>query len=191
MTTRVLLLRHAESANPLVFHGAESDVGLSPRGHEQARAVAAHLAGAGADGVVSSAMRRAVDTALPIANAIGLELRTEPLLHERQVGVRAGTPTGDPAGVWPATLKRWLAGETSFALPGAESFDDLRARLLPVWERLTQEWEGKSLIVVAHGVVCRVLLVSLLPGFGLADWPRLGVIHNTAISELVRAPGGP
>src|SRR5437879_1069482 len=31
-TTRVWLLRHAETANPAVFHAAESDVGLSARG---------------------------------------------------------------------------------------------------------------------------------------------------------------
>jgi broad specificity phosphatase PhoE len=185
MTTRVFLLRHAESADPMVFHGAESDVGLSPRGHDQARAVAAHLSGCGTQGIVSSAMRRAIDTAQPIALACGLELRLEPLLHERKVGILSGTPTGDPGGAWPATLKRWLAGQTGYAPPGAESFDDLRARLLPVWQRLTAEWAGRTLIVVAHGVVCRVLLLSLLPGWSLADWRRLGVIPNVGVSELV------
>jgi broad specificity phosphatase PhoE len=190
MTTRVFLLRHAESANPLVFHGAESDVGLSARGHEQARAAAAYLSRIGAEGIISSALRRALDTARPIAQACGLTLHTEPLLHERKVGVLQGTPTSDPGGAWPATLKRWLGGETSYAPPGAESFDDLRARVLPVWDRLTREWEGKTLIVVAHGVVCKVLLVSLLPGFGLEAWPRLGPIPNVGVSELVRADDG-
>lgn len=32
MPTRIWLLRHAETALPTVFHGAESDVGLSRRG---------------------------------------------------------------------------------------------------------------------------------------------------------------
>ena len=40
MPTRVLLLRHAETATPHLFHGAESDVGLSERGRRQADAVA-------------------------------------------------------------------------------------------------------------------------------------------------------
>ncbi len=40
LTTRVLLLRHAETAAPDRFHGAESDIGLGARGFLQAEAVA-------------------------------------------------------------------------------------------------------------------------------------------------------
>ena len=191
MPTRVLLLRHAESADPSIFHGAESDVGLSERGTRQAEAVAAHLAGLRPDALASSGMRRALDTAAAIARACRLEVEVEPLLHERRVGALSGTPTGLSEGVWPETLRRWLAGETGYAPPGAESFDDIRARVLPVWERLAARHEGRTLVVVAHGVVCKVLLVSLLPGWTVADYPRLGPIHNVAVSELVRdGPGG-
>src|SRR5262245_45515654 len=120
MPTRVLLLRHAESAAPDVFHGAESDVGLSPRGRRQAEAVAPVLAARRPAALVSSAMRRALDTAAPAARACGLAVRVEPALHERRVGGLSGTPTnGD--GVWPQTLRRWLAGDTGYAPPGAES----------------------------------------------------------------------
>src|SRR5437773_1731530 len=106
MSTRVLLLRHAESANPLVFHGAESDVGLSERGQRQADAVAPVLAALSPTRLVSSAMRRARDTAAPIARACRLDPRIEPNLHERRVGIMSGTPTN--SGVWPATLNRWV-----------------------------------------------------------------------------------
>src|SRR5437660_2574451 len=88
MATRVWLLRHAETADPRVFHGAESDVGLSERGRRQAEQIAAYLAGLtpAPEAVVSSGMRRALDTAWPIARACGLEVRVEPALHERKVG---------------------------------------------------------------------------------------------------------
>src|SRR5580692_8970337 len=114
MPTRVLLLRHAESANPLVFHGAESDVGLSERGRRQADAVAGVLADAKPDRIVSSGMRRALETAAPIARACGLPMNVEPGFHERRVGALSGTPNQNSQGVWPETLKRWLAGDTSY-----------------------------------------------------------------------------
>ena len=72
MPTRVYLLRHAETANPYVFHGAESDVGLSDKGRRQADAIAPYLAAKLPDVVVSSNMLRARATALPIARASGL-----------------------------------------------------------------------------------------------------------------------
>jgi probable phosphoglycerate mutase len=185
MPTRVLLLRHAESADPSIFHGAESDVDLSPRGRMQAEQVAAHLASFAPAAVLSSAMRRALATAEPIARACGVEIHVEPLLHERRVGAMSGAPTGERDGVWPRTLKRWLAGETSYAPEGAESFDDIRNRVLPVWRRITERYAGQTVVVVAHGVVCKVLLVSLLSGYSITDWHRLGPTHNVGVSELV------
>jgi probable phosphoglycerate mutase len=187
MPTRVLLLRHAETADPTVFHGAESDVGLSERGRRQAEAAAPILAAERPMALISSAMRRALDTARPIAAACGLTTRAEAALHERRVGALAGKSTAD--GVWPTTLQRWLAAETSFAPPGAESFDDMRARGVPVWQRLTAELAGQTLVMVAHGMVCKVLLLTLLPGWSIADWRRLGPVHNVGIHELVGENG--
>jgi probable phosphoglycerate mutase len=185
LATRVFLLRHGESADPTVFHGAESDVDLSERGQRQAAAVAAVLAGYQPDVVVSSAMRRAVQTATPIAQACGRALQIEPGLHERKVGALSGTAFSTKEGVWPDTLNRWLQGDTAFAPPGAESFDAIRQRVLTVWQRLTREHADQTLVIVAHGVVCRVLLLSVLPGLTAADWPRFGTMKNVGINELV------
>jgi broad specificity phosphatase PhoE len=84
-----------------------------------------------------------------------------------------------------------MAGETTYASEGAESYDDIRDRVLPIWQRLTTEYTGRTVVVVAHGIVCRILLLSLLPGHTVADWQRLGPIHNVAINELLREGTGP
>src|SRR5204862_4906738 len=109
-------------------------------------------------------------TVAPIARACGLDVRIEPDLHERRVGAMSGTPTN--GGVWPATVQRWTAGDTNYAPPGAESFDAIRARVVPVWDRLATEYDGETYVVVVHGVVIRVLLVSILAGYTVADWHR-------------------
>jgi probable phosphoglycerate mutase len=189
MPTRVFLLRHAETANPYVFHGAESDVGLSDKGRRQAEAIAPYLAARLPDVVMSSNMRRARETAEPIARACGRPLLIEAELHERRVGGLSGTPNIDPEGVWPQTSRRWAAGDTGYTSDGAESFDDIRDRVLPAWKRVTREHAGKTLVIVAHGIVCKVLLLSLLPGYGVADWPRLSPIRNVAVSELHETDG--
>jgi probable phosphoglycerate mutase len=189
LPTRVIVLRHGESADPTVFHGAESDVGLSERGRRQADAVAPLLAAYTPVAVISSAMRRAHDTAAPIAAACGLPISIEPRLHERRVGSLSGTPVTRGDSVWPDTLRRWVAGETSIAPPGAESFDDIRERVLPVSERLTRAHDGRCLVIVVHGVVCKVLFLSILPGFSPADWQRLGPIRNVALTELEGTAG--
>ena len=56
--TTVWLVRHAETENPHVFNGAESDIGLSELGRLQAAAGAAWFEARKPTAVVSSVMRR-------------------------------------------------------------------------------------------------------------------------------------
>ncbi len=176
--TRVLLLRHAETAAPHLFHGAESDIGLSERGRQQAEAIGPILAAERPVVVVSSAMRRAVETAEPIARACGVELLIEPGLHERRIGKLCGVPYDDQEGLWAETLGRWQSGETGYATEGAESFDAVRDRVMPVWNRLGDRFEGATYVVVAHGAVIKVILREIDLRFFSWDafrYPNLGI----------------
>ena len=185
MPTKVLLIRHAETARPGVFHGFESDTDLGPRGYRQAAALGPVVAALKPDVLVSSNMLRARRTAEAISRACGLPIQVEPQLHERKVGAMQGTPVQGHLGVWPDTLARWVAGETWYAPDGMESFDQVRDRVLPVWDRVTRENQGKTIAVVAHGIVSRVIILSVVEGYNAADWPRLGRIANASVSEVV------
>lgn len=181
----IWLARHAETAEPTLFHGAESDVALGEHGKRQADAAAGWFALLRPTAVVSSAMVRARDTAAPIAAAAGVPHFIEPLLHERRVGHLSRSPRADADPIWDHTIERWRAGETSYAYPGMESFDQLRDRTLPVFNRIVAAHPGGRVVIVAHGVVCKVLLLSLLHGHSAADWVAIGRIPNLAVSELV------
>ncbi len=184
MSMQVFLLRHAESAVPNVFHGYESDVDLSERGVRQAEAIAAVLAEERPEVVVSSAMIRARRTAESIARVCGVSHEIEPLLHERKVGILSGQPFADNE-IWAETLRRWSAGESAYAHEGAESLDELRDRLVPAWQRIAKRHEGRRIVIVAHGIVCKVLIANLIPG---QTWANLGPTRNVAVHEL-RADG--
>ncbi|HYH68297.1 MAG TPA: histidine phosphatase family protein [Urbifossiella sp.] len=186
----IWLARHAETSVPTVFHGAESDIGLSDLGRRQASAAAGWFAPLGVTAVVSSGMLRARDTAAPIAAACAVPHLIEPDLHERRVGAMSGTSFSSEGGPWPQTIDQWEAGDTAFTTPGAESFEDLRRRLLPAFSRVTAAHHGGRVVVVAHGVVCKVLLLCLLPRYGPQAWKRLGRVPNLAVTEMVGTPGG-
>jgi broad specificity phosphatase PhoE len=182
--TTIFLTRHAESADPTVFHGAESNIDLSDLGRRQAAAAAQWFQPLGLSAVVSSAMVRAKATAAPIAAACGAPHEIEPNLHERRVGPLSGTRFTSHAGPWHDTIHRWMAGDTSYTTPGAESYDELVLRLVPALERIAGRHAGGKIAVVAHGVVCKVLLLALLPDKGPSQWQALGKVANLAVSEL-------
>jgi phosphohistidine phosphatase len=68
------LLRHGEAGQA----PRDEDRELTERGHEQARAVAAGLAwlNPGLDVILASPLPRAIQTAQPVARALGLEVQT-------------------------------------------------------------------------------------------------------------------
>ena len=185
----VWLVRHAETAAPTLFHGAESDIELGEHGHRQTAASVEWFAALKPTVVVSSAMLRAVQTAAPIAAGCGVPHLQEPLLHERRVGSlsRQRRDAADP--VWEETLARWLAGDTAAAGAGMESFDAVRDRTLPAFRRVVEAHPGGRVVIVCHGVVCKVLLLSLLRGYSSANWLTIGRAQNLSVSELVPDAG--
>jgi broad specificity phosphatase PhoE len=182
--TRILLARHAETSAPDRFHGAESDIGLSDWGVRQAEQLGQALKDrADPKALYCSALRRAVETAIPVGRACGLEPIVIEALHERRIGPLSGASREDGWAVYAESKARWIAGELDFTHPGGESYADIRRRVLPVFQDLAARHCGDTIIVVAHGVVIRVALTSLLPGFTPADFDRIA-IDFASINDL-------
>jgi probable phosphoglycerate mutase len=96
-------------------------------------------------------------------------------------------PFDGARGEWAETVRRWMVGETGYASEGAESFDDVRQRVLPIWNRLAEEYGSRTYVVVAHGAVITVVLLSLrLPLMAAGD---LGC-PNLAIHDLRQTQHG-
>ena len=182
-TTRVLLLRHAETAAPDRFHGAEFNIGLGDRGREQALAVAPSLATLHPTRVYSSPMLRARQTAEPIGLACGREVEVVPELHERAMGPLSGMTLTEGWHAYTTAMDRWKSGDLDATHEGGESFAKMRDRVVPAFEGLARKNIGQTIIVVAHGVVIRVLLSSLLEGRGPADFEGFG-IDFVAVNDL-------
>ena len=173
--TRILLARHAETSAPDRFHGAESDIGLSDWGAQQAELLGRSLVDAGARALYCSAMRRAMDTAAPVGRALGLEPIIIEALHERRIGPLSGVSREDGWATYAESKARWIAGDLEYTHPGGESFADIRVRVLPILRGLAECHRGETIVIVAHGVVIRVALTSLVAGFSPSDFDRIAI----------------
>ena len=84
----MILLRHGQSEFNLHFGATRRDPGIiDPRltelGHTQAREAAHQLAGQGIQRIIVSPYTRALQTACPVAEALGLPLIVDPIVRER------------------------------------------------------------------------------------------------------------
>jgi probable phosphoglycerate mutase len=149
---RLLLVRHCEADWPEGW--TEADPGLTPRGHEQARAVAVELAGRLSEArsaVLSSPARRATETAEVIAAEIGASVEIDDMLWLELLAD-------------PDVRRRFAEGAVDEAL-----LAELEATGERVWEwatQLAQEQPDAQIVAVCHdtvvaAVVCRALSMPI------------------------------
>ena len=162
---RLLLFRHGETA-----HNAErlalgrQDVPLNERGRAQAQAIARKYGdGSGIAAVYASPLQRAVATASPLAEALGLTVQTQPALIEMDIGELEELSFTAVRERYPDFVRRWLSDDCADAqMPGGESARQVQERAWPAIERIRERHPEDTVAVVTHNFVllmtlCRVL----------------------------------
>ena len=148
----VLLIRHAESIHgALGLTGGWTDAGLSETGHEQARALAdrlsVELAGVPVT-LYSSDLLRCLETAAPVAEALGVPVVPAPALREHNNGVVAGRTLAEARARYPESFST-LWGVDTRPFPGAETWREFYTRLADFLARLPPS--GPLPVLVTHG----------------------------------------
>lgn len=148
---KLYVARHGETVwNAEYRVCGRTDLPLTERGLEQARLLAREAMGKGIDLIIASPMKRAMQTAQPVAEALGLPILTEERLMEQCYGIYEGVSRNDPA---------FLANKRHFAYryPGGESMMDLAHRVYAVLDEIKGKYPDKTVLLVCHGAVCRTI----------------------------------
>ncbi|WBU38572.1 histidine phosphatase family protein [Homoserinibacter sp. YIM 151385] len=154
--TELFLVRHGETDwNAARRIQGRTDIPLNDTGRAQARATGRLLARRSWDGVVTSPLARAAETAAIIAAELGLgePAVSEPLV-ERDYGAAEGLD-------YTEIDRRFPEGAR---VPGRETREQVAARVVPELVRLAQARPGASLVVVSHGGAIRSALTEVEPG---------------------------
>ena len=163
----LVLVRHGQTAWNLIGRAqGHTDVSLDDTGHDQALTLAPVLAAMRPARLWSSDLARAQQTASYVADACGLPVETDPRLREYDVGIRSGLTVADFAERYPEEYAAWTADDETLLVEGAESTEDVRARVLPALEAcLAALGPGETGLVVLHGACLKIGLMGLL------GWP--------------------
>lgn len=160
----LLLIRHGETAwNAESRFRGQTDIALSPRGRRQARALARSLPPSFPVGhVYSSPLPRCLETARPLATALGLAVVAEPRLIDLDYGEWQGRPIAEVAEQFPQDYAAWLAGDLSFRFPGGEPVGAPVERLRSFVDDVVERHQGEIVAVVTHNVLCQMATCLLL-----------------------------
>ena len=182
----MVLTRHGGTtrSTPEQHLGQHLDVPLSDEGREQAAALGGRLAGLGFERVITSPLRRAVETARLIVP--GREPETDPRLLEMDYGAWEGLTYEQVAARDGAARLLWEADPATLACPGGESGNEVATRVRSFLQSVIEAAEpgpdpgprtdpepvpDKHILVVSHSTTDRILLCVAL-GVPVRDYRR-------------------
>jgi probable phosphoglycerate mutase len=179
MPRLLYLVRHGETDwNAEGRWQGHTDQPLNARGREQARALAERLRDAGLSAVVSSDLLRARETAMIVAETLGLALDyVDPDLRERTIGVFEGLTRADCERLHPEAWAAWVAHK--HPPPGAEGHQPLAERVTVAIGRAAARMlrPPGPLLLVTHGGAMRAALAR-------AGHPLPPMIKNTGVWKI-------
>ncbi|WP_018351120.1 histidine phosphatase family protein [Longispora albida] len=187
MLTRVVLVRHGDSVHKRerVLGGPASCGGLTPLGHDQAAHLAARLASEaeswGEVAVYSSAIRRAAETAAPIAEWLGVAA-------EQDCGLCTWHVPEHADGMPVERFQREYAAEGGGVFRpfehGNETWAELVTRVSAALVGIAARHRGSTVVVAGHAET----VAASFGGLGLLGhyYPfELANVRNAAITEWV------
>ena len=187
---RLVMLRHGQTEfNAGSRMQGQLDTELSDLGRDQAVAAAEVLAKRQPLLIVSSDLRRALDTAVVLGERSGLPVEVDTRLRETHLGDWQGMTHLEVDVAAPGARLAWR-NDATWAPHGGESRVDVAQRGMPLVAELfadQTEWgtdePERPVVLVAHGGLIAALTAALLK-LPVANWPALGGMGNASWVQL-------
>ena len=173
VVTQIDLLRHGACEGGEIFRGS-TDVLLSDEGWQQMRAKVTGLDSPSWSTIVSSPLKRCHHFSAELAEQTDLPMILEPELREMHFGDWEGLPHAEAQQLAPQAWQEFWQSPDQASPPNGEAMPDFCRRVTGAIDALVEQYQGESLLVVAHGAVNRVVICHWL-GMPMGAMTRLSV----------------
>jgi broad specificity phosphatase PhoE len=137
--------------------------------------------------IYSSPLARAWQTAQKIANLYSLRVQPLEGIIDMSFGNWEGHPHDEIKKMDPETYRQWRDEPHRARLPGGEGLDEVRVRAMAAVEEVIQSNSGKTLVLVSHRVVNKVLICGVL-GLDNSHFWQIG--QDTTAINLIQYRNG-
>jgi probable phosphoglycerate mutase len=186
--TRIVLVRHGETEwNKVERFRGRADVPLNTMGISQAEATARRIEWSWQPtAVYSSPLWRAKKTAEAIASRFHLRIQIHQGLVDIDYGEWQGLSPDEVRQRWPDLLSAWYREPNTVRIPGGETLEQLRLRCFEMTRETVALHSGSTVVLVAHTVVNRVILLTVL---GLGNQRFWHLRQDNCALNVIEADG--
>jgi probable phosphoglycerate mutase len=186
--TSIYLVRHGQTAwnKEEIFRG-RTDIPLDETGLKQAELAGEYFKAMVIQGVYSSPLLRAWQTAEPIALFQNLKAQPTEGIIDMSFGNWEGHALQEIERIDPETYRQWREGPHLAKLPGGESLDDVRFRAMAALEWVIKKHPEGSVVLISHRVVNKVLICGIL---GIDNSHFWQIAQDTAAINLIQYKRG-
>lgn len=185
----ILLLRHGQTDwNHTGRWQGHADVPLNETGQKQAQALCQRLSSWPIDTIYTSDLQRCVQTAVPLANELGIDPIQTQIWRERDVGDFSGLTGEQAREQFPQVWARATRGMID--PPNGEAFTDVLSRAWRAYETVRDAHSAGMVAVVTHGGLLHALLGQVM-GIDPAIYGRFSMRGNTGLSVIEVNSHGP
>ena len=158
--TKLYLVRHGQSAgNAEGRFGGHSATPLSALGKKQAEATAQALARENINAIYTSDLLRAVQTAQPLADLLGLKITKTSAFRERNVGVLEGLTFDESKEEFPKDYYALVNRHVHHVITEGESYRHLLRRATGALREILRIHRGEKVVIFSHtGAICFLTL---------------------------------
>ena len=127
-----------------------TDVELTDAGREQAKELARTLVGKNIDVILSSPLKRAIETSKIVSDICNAPVEIDERLREQDYGIYEGVDRKEEAFL---NNKRHFA----YKYPNGESMMQVAYRVYGLIDEIKCKYKDKNVLIISHGGVCRII----------------------------------
>ena len=180
------MIRHARPGREVLPEGSSADPGLTDLGRRQAEATAEFLSGEQIDHIVASSMRRAVDTAAPLAGRLGLDIEVSDDLRESDHRAHIYVPVEEMSPDDPDSAHYFDPDRDPNETIFPDGYEPFRQRVVRGFDAVVASNRSRTVAVFCHAMVTGAYLQTVMG----VDEPLKLLVDYCGVSRVVASSTG-
>jgi probable phosphoglycerate mutase len=184
----IYLVRHGQTAwnKEEIFRG-RTDIPLDETGLRQAELAGEYFKEISLQGIYSSPLSRAWQTAERIASIKSLTVQPLEGLVDMSFGNWEGRPLQEVRETDGERYQQWREEPHLLKLPGGEGLDEVRGRAMAALQEVIKKHPEGNIVLVSHRVINKVLICGIL---GLDNSHFWQIVQDTTAINLIQYKRG-